>query len=358
MNILYLSGFHPVLEYDECLLLEELGFNWFSTGVYHNPKRPVNIPSLNIRKPINKTADEDLLNIFRSSNPNYMNQFNNLDRPRVLLTKDFVTKFDLIFSTSVLQIKDNWELIKNKPIIWRTVGSINNSLELQMKPYVENGNIHPIRFSNQEFLAPDSNGGEVIKNYVDENIYKDWKGYEETCLSFQSWFTQRRSLLINKSYLDIYNKIPAKLYGAFIGKTDPISNGCVSWEEQINLYKKSRCYFYIGSNVGVVAYNFLEAMMTGSPIITYGPELGGFRSPKDGKMLHEASELIEKGVNGFYSDNLDELANYVGLLVENHSIAKNLSKEARNKALKMFSKKLAINKWKDYFNSKFNIQFK
>ena len=41
MNILYISSFHAVLEFDELTALTELGHTWFSTGQYLNPHKPL-----------------------------------------------------------------------------------------------------------------------------------------------------------------------------------------------------------------------------------------------------------------------------------------------------------------------------
>ena len=38
LKVLYLSYMHPTLEYEDCLIFEELGFDWFSTGVYMLPR--------------------------------------------------------------------------------------------------------------------------------------------------------------------------------------------------------------------------------------------------------------------------------------------------------------------------------
>ena len=354
MKVLYLSAMHGVMEYDNCITFEELGFDWFSTGIYNNPNHPIDYPGLNIRKPINKVVDTQAFDEFFLNNPNYYSQFVGLNRPEIKVSRKLVDMFDVVFCTYFKHIINNWENLKHKPIIWRTSGSINEPMEREMKPYVDNGNIYPVRFSEQELLSPISNGGTVIRNFVDENLYNSWGGNVLEILTFQSWFTQRRTLKINDFYLKhIYNKsnYSCRLYGAYVGAKDPISLGSVSWDKQRDLYRNCRVYFYIGSPVGVVAYNYMEAMMTGCPVVTFGPGVGGYHLQSINKVLHEPSEFIDNGVNGFYSDNPLELKSIINSLMTNNSLSKKVSQEARKSALKRFSKSKGIQAWKDFFNS-------
>lgn len=363
MRVLYLSGYHPVLEYDECILLEELGTDWFSTGIYLKPDSPLSYSHLNLREPIHKlniSSDQDRYNNFLSINPGYEGKFTGMNRPNTVLTKEFVKEYDVIFAPNSTAIVDNWEVIKDKPIVWRTVGAINLNLERKLKPYVSRGNVYPVRFSPVEMIHPESNGGTYIRNYVDENIYKDWEGSNSsTILSFQSWFAQRRHLRINQSYLSLRNKLPLsnfQLYGAFVGKGDPLNLGTPTWDKQVNLYRKSLAYFYIGSPVAIPAYNYLEAMMTGCPIITFGPSIGGLQSPIDNTaLLHEPSDFIENYVNGLYSDDLNELKEMILTLEKSPAMAASIGAKGRETALKVFSKERAINEWSDFFKDKLGV---
>lgn len=355
MKVLYLSGYHPVLEYDECLILEELGYHWFSTGVYLDPDSPLNYPHLNLRNPIPTCIPEFMAEMkeeFLSYNPGYVSKFSGMNRPNTKLTKEFVDNFDIVFATQINAIKDNWEVLKHKPVIWRTVGGVKPEWEVQMKPFVDSGNIHPVRFSEVEFETPINNGGIAIRNYVDEDVYKGWEGTDLSVLTFQSWFAQRRSLKNVQAYLK-YRKScnhRCRLFGASVYK-DPIVEGTPTWTQQIDLYKKSRAYFYIGSNIPAPTYNFLEAMMTGIPIITLGPKSGGIQSPKTGEYLHEVSSFMSESDCGACSDNIQELLEYTDSLFNSPSYAKEVSKNCRNTALKYFSKQVAKSRWKELLES-------
>ena len=356
MRVLYLSGFHPVLEYDECLLLELIGLEWVSTGIYLNPTLPLPISHLNIRKPIQSSFNklqESFRQNFLRINTNYLNKFVRMSRPKVILTKEILQEIDVVFATQSTAVMENWEVLKDKPIVWRTVGSVNSTIEAEMTPYVNRGNVFPVRFSEVEFEALSSNGGVVIRPYVDEDIYNSWSGDAVSILSFLSWFKQRKSLKNVTAYIQFREEnkdLNFKLYGAFLEK-DPLLLGTVNWREQIKLYQNCRGYFYIGSNIPAPTYNFIEAAMTGLPLVTLGPKLGGHISPKTGKLLHEPADLIKEFDCGLASDDLSELALYCRALINNKNVSTLISKRSREMALKYFSKKLALIRWKEFFNN-------
>ena len=360
MRVLYLSGFHGVLEYNDCNMLEELGFDWFSTGIYLDPENPIDFAHLNLRGSIKRKSNQKTLEHFlQLQTSNYVKDFCGMHRPKTVLNKDFVDRFDLIFATQYSAIVENWSVLKTKPIIWRTVGAINSKMELEMRPFINSGNILPVRFSPVELLHRDSNGGVYIRNYVDEGIYKSWSG-GGAVLSFQSWFTQRAHLNTNKKYMELVtypSSVMYELYGAFVGTKDARSLGTVSCTKQLELYRSCSAYLYIGSPVAIVAYNYLEAMMTGCPLVTFGPETAGIASPKDGSLLHEPSEFIENGINGFYSDSLTEIRAYLLELQVNTLMARSISNEARKTALNLFGKERAILEWKDLYTSFYGCKF-
>jgi hypothetical protein len=340
---------HPVLEYDNCITFTELGFDWFSTGIYADP---VNPNQLNLRQAIRKDVEVELLTKFKTENPAWSDprSYAGLNRPKIAVSREFVDNFDIVFSTSVELITKNWDSIKHKSIVWRTVGPLNESLELQMKPYVQAGNVFPVRFSEQEFLTPNTNGGWAIRNFVDESVYEGWTGTESKVLTFQSYFQQRLTCKFNQEYCKLYPKIPAKLHGAYAGANHPWNLGPLSWPSQIEQYKVNRVYFYLGSPVGIVAYNYMEAMMTGCPIVTFGPEVGGIKHPTaPDQLLHEPSEFIEQGVNGFYSNSISELTKIITELLNDQDLAAKVSTEARKTAISKFSKAKSLSAWLEFF---------
>jgi glycosyltransferase involved in cell wall biosynthesis len=88
---------------------------------------------------------------------------------------------------------------------------------------------------------------------------------------------------------------------------------------------------------------FMEAWMTGMPVVAIGKSLAGFNI--------EVPQLIANGVNGFTSDSLAELRRYISALLEDYGLAKKISSEGRKKAIELFDKGKIKGQWKCFFDS-------
>lgn len=350
MRLLYISGFHGVLEYDELRLFTELGIDWFSTGVYMNPKEP--IPFLNLRKPIDYTVDSKYQDLLLKCNPNYKKSFVGLSRPKVVVSEELLKDFDLVISTDSSSIINNYKLLINKPVIWRTVGSTDFSKEREISKLKDKMNLHVVRFSPHELIRQDSIQGPVIRPYVDSGVYTDWTGNIKECLTFQSWFKERVGMPCNKLYLQLKHQLtyPMRLYGDYIGNKHIASSGKVDWETQKRLYRNHRTYMYLNSPPSVPTYSFIEAAMTGTPLVGFGKNISGLEHPNiKGEKLYEPEEIIENNVNGFLTDNLEELSSKIAELMENDELAKRYSVNIRETAFYTFNKSIALAKWEDLF---------
>lgn len=352
MKILYLSCWHPVMEYDHCNVFEDLGYDWFSMGVYKDPQHPINLPSINIRKPIDKIVNPKYLSLLERANPYYMKEFYGHNRPNLKVPKELVDNFDVVFSTSYKHIQDNWSVIKDKPVVWRTSGAINEKIAISMQKFLNQGNVHVVRFSPIENISPHCTNGHVIRNYADENIYSEWDGWDlenQNILTFQSWFSQRRTLQTNKMYMKhIYPSFKCDVYGAYIGNKDPYCKGTLDWQDQINEYKKCSVYFYLGAPIATIPYTYVEAMMVGCPLVTFGVGTGGWTIPSLNKKFYEPAEFIDNGVDGFCSDDPEELKDYIRMLLSDQDLSKKISSNARKKALQHFSKKKITAEWGEF----------
>src|SRR5574343_397394 len=118
-KLLYVSSFHPTLEYDELKIFEELGIDWFSTGIYINPKKP--IACADRRGPLLKEPNYDLITLFLRDNPNYHYQCSaTLARPQIKLSKELVSNFDTIIIVGYeYNYTNNYGVLKDKEVYWR-----------------------------------------------------------------------------------------------------------------------------------------------------------------------------------------------------------------------------------------------
>jgi glycosyltransferase involved in cell wall biosynthesis len=60
--------------------------------------------------------------------------------------------------------------------------------------------------------------------------------------------------------------------------------------------------------------------------------------------------LIKNGVSGFVSDDIGKLHQYCQTLLADDKLARNISKQGRASAIKLFGKETIKKQWADFFN--------
>lgn len=340
MKLLYISSWHTTQEFDDLTLLTELGYDWFSTGYYVEPKEPLSYRGIQFRKALNKEIDLDLYYQFKKINTslNYYNPPN--------LSRDFISKFDIIFcnySSPYPEVIKNLIpcINKNTPILYRTYGHQTPQLENNLKEFKRTHNLYLIRNSPSEKCIENYAGEDLIfRGYVDENIYNQWTGFLPNILTFANDFNVRlphENYECYRQYLSyIYNEFPCLLCGS--GNERVTKKTGVTWEEQLAFFKSFRLYFSLNSPPANFPYSFIEALMTGIPVVSIGPKLGNV----PGKNNFEVPNIITNETNGFYSDNIVELKHYMSSLLKDYNLSQEVGKKGRETALKFFSKKMAL----------------
>lgn len=354
MKILYVSSNHPSLEYDDLTMLSELGIDWFSTGVYSDPKHP--LKSFMTRQPINKEVDQDLLSLFKKSNPSYV-PFENamVDLSHEIFTQG---KFDIVWiSHTCPNLINNWQYIEGTPTIWRTYNQQPAGWEKYVKMTLSH-KIHIVRMGETEknrktLAAP----GTVIRAYVDEEVFSGWKGDEERVLTFYNRFYQRLNQSKNlcpKSYLmtRFLMKEKEHLFGLYgfpgnMGHQKDVTLGQLTQEEQIEKYQRSSIYFSLNSESAVYTSSLMEASMVGIPIVTFGPKTSNVKDP-DLANTYEVPDLFEHGEEILIGDSSRELAGHINELLDNASLRRSMSEKVKKKARKLFSKKEIFRQWAEY----------
>lgn len=351
MKLLYIGSWHTTQTWDDLTLFTELGIDWFDTGIYRDPQNPIYNSQYLIRGPIDKEVNKSLLMEFLS--------INQTDRyfsfPN--LTLDFLNKFDLILynycSPFPQGIQTLVEFVKNrKPIIFRTYGHQPKYIEEALRVYKKNYKLYLVRNSPMEKNLPNYAGEDyIIRGYINENLYTNWRGEVNTVLTFSNDFNARLNhpnYEAYRIYLNlIRNKLPTELYGMNNSVTK--NSRAVSWGEQIELFQTRSCYFNLNSPPASLTYSFAEALMTGIPVVSVGVKLGS--TPNSTIETYEIPYIIENGKTGFYSDDPDELIEYIKLIMADKNLAKNISDNGRKKALDLFSKQKISTQWMDLFKN-------
>ena len=327
MKTLFLSC-HAILEYDELKILEELGVDYFSLGSYIIPQKPVDP----IRPPLKKEVDEELLRTapYRESIP-----------------KSFVDNFDTIIVMHVPEwIEANWEVFKGKRVIWRTIGQSHEKIEARMYKYRLEG-LEVVRYSGREANIKGNIGSDaVIPFYKDENEFNGYLGTSKEIITIAQNMKHRAEYCNYDAFVSLAEQMPVRLYGTSNEASGPLWGGFLSYNDMKMKLRDARAYIYTGTQPACYTLSFIEAMMTGIPVIALGPT--HCNSLDIAGDMYEVPDIIKNAVNGFVSDDMDYLRRVMRELLGDQRTAQRIGEMGRQTAIKWFGKTTVKEKWRKY----------
>tara|TARA_Y100000310_G_scaffold241139_1_gene245054 strand:- start:9397 stop:10422 length:1026 start_codon:yes stop_codon:yes gene_type:complete len=339
MRILYLSC-HSILEYDEVRLLHGLGHEVFSPGAYVEPRNP---GDATLRPGLSFDYDPDILQQFHELAAKHPGE-----DTKDYLTQEFVDNFDVVIVMHIPRwIQKNWHAFKNVRVIWRTIGQSVSGIEASLSQYRDAG-LEIIRYSPMERNIPGFLGQDaLIRFYKDPNDYKGWTGEQRRVITFAQHMKDRDQACNFSFFEEVTRDFPRHLFGPGNGDIGEWTSGKVSTEQQMVEYQTNRCYFYTGTHPASYTLNFMEAWMTGIPIVAIGSDKGnaGYFPGHD---LYEIPSLIENGVTGFVSNSHEELSNYIKTLLGDREYAQKISDAARDRAIEIFGRGSIAAQWSEY----------
>lgn len=340
-NLLYLSC-HSTLEHDELKIFSELGLNVFSVGSYVRPDKPLE----SLRPPLDLNTNPEWAEQFNKMCPNYT--FNG----RAKLTKAFVDQFDIVMISHFTHyFEDNWAVLKDKNLIYAPVGQSTAWLEGQLSAVRRKSNLKIIRVSGAESVLDNYAGHDaIIRPIVDSEEYSNWSGHNDSVLTVNKWMKKRSGPCLFNEYCAITQGIPRTLYGQN-NEDIEFSNGSPDYEDLKRAYRRHRVSLSMGTKPAPFTYTFMEALMTGCPVVTVGPRLGNGPRP-----TYEAYKFIENGVDGYWSDDIGELRYYIKQLLSDYDLAKKISEKGRQKALSLFDRKVCKESWREFLNKEFGLE--
>lgn len=168
-----------------------------------------------------------------------------------------------------------------------------------------------------EFWSPaDVERQEVALSVVNDWINRDW------CCGFNLWesvvrFGQR-------------DQMPVMVLGKTPGFSKPAKD-----KAELREYYRRAGVFINTSLISPVPSVLMEAMSCGCPVVS-----------TNNCMI---PEIIEHGVNGFMSNDPDELREYAQILLKDKELACKMGNEARKTILERFSLERFISNWNDLF---------
>lgn len=336
MKMLYMPC-HSIHEYDDIRLFEELGIDIFSHGAYLDPTKcddPMR-PSLPPSKHWLGCSHPEYIDLARKHSKEY-------------LCKELIDPFDVIYIIHMPRwIHQNWENFRGKIVIWRTNGQSCRVNEKSLEWCREEG-LKIVRYSPAEWRIPGFIGGDaMIRFYKDPAEYGNWNGDISQVITLVQNMKARGVACGFDHFVNATEGFPRKLYGPH-NENSGVPGGFLSFDEMTLALQYSRCYFYAGTMPACYTLNFIEAWMTGIPIVAIGPGLG---NPVflPGQFTYEIQDLIENGRSGFVSDDIGELRAIINVLLREKHTAQAISEAGRARAIELFGKESVKATWKEFF---------
>jgi glycosyltransferase involved in cell wall biosynthesis len=312
-----------------------MGHTVFSMDSYRNPRSPID-PK---RPPIDVPYDDHLLYLERQCTKDN-------------LLPEFLTYFDtIIFMHRPDWILNNWEKIKNKHIIWRSIGQSTKDVEsMLVVPKLAGTKL--VRYSPEEsgivgYLGADA----VIRFYKDKDEFSCWDGSVPAVMTVAQGMKTRGgdgTWCNYETFMRATEGFARVIFGPN-NEDSGIGGGMLMYEDLKAAYRHHRVYFYTGTYPASYTLNFVEALMTGIPIVAIGEKLANLNI--FGGQTYEVHKIIEHGVNGFCSNYIDELQRNIKYLMDNPDKAKEIGDRGRETAIKLFGKETVKKDWEKLFNS-------
>lgn len=361
MNIVQFLA-HSIEEHDQLKLLSELGHTVFSPGAYTDPanpsddKRPAlpDVPSVpEMRKVVDMLGQPNHKPHGRCDG--VARHENNVDAAKVDTPDEMIDWAD-VFIVHHLEhtwVLPQWDRLKRKRVIWRTVGQSAHPNETLMAPLRREG-LEIVRYSPKERNIPNFAGQDaLIRFYKDPAEWYGWTGEDPVVTNITQGLYQRSLDNLGRKGLEWTNYsfwaeatagLPTKTAGP--GSEVIGGLGAISLDEMKNLLRTARCYLYTGTQPASYTLGLIEAMMTGIPVVSIGPEHFGimeFVNGHYGPLLFEGHEIALQG-----SENPARARDYLSDLLKDEQFAKDVSWATRLRAIELFGKDWIAAQWRAY----------
>lgn len=280
MNILLLLA-HAIEEHDQLKLLSELGYDVFSIGGYinpgapHDPKRPP-LPQVPYHPELQAVVDA-------------LGTPDNLDAAKRHIPDELIDWADVIICHHYEHawLVPQWDRIRHKRVIWRTVGQSVEGNEALMAPLRADG-LQIVRYSPKERNIPGYAGEDtLIRFYKDPDEWFGWTGDEPVVINITQHLRQRDPY----TNYGFWNDATLGLQREAMGPGSEVigGRGELSYDAMKAALRRARAYLYTGTQPASYTLGLIEAMMTGIPVVSIGPK--HMRVFPYGPLLFEGHEL-------------------------------------------------------------------
>lgn len=208
-----------------------------------------------------------------------------------------------------------------------------------MRHMVGDLNIFISNYSAKEWNIR-SNNIRVINHAIDTKLFDDLNmERSDSVLTVANDFVNRDYCLNYSGWKRVTNGLNIKL----IGDTKGLSEPAESIDHLVEAYNTCGVYFN-STTLSTVPTSLLEAMSCGCPVVSTATCM--------------IPEIIQNGINGFISNDENELRSKIEYLLYNKDVAKDMGQKARETILKMFPEQEFLNKWNLVFDEAYRISTK
>lgn len=329
MKIHYISD-HAVLEYDEVQLFLDLGHEVFSNGAYIDPAGHITLP-----RPALRGAQ-----VY----PEYQELARTTARTDIPV--ELLDPFDIIIVMHAPNvILQNWPKLKGRNVIWRSIGQSVPRIERQLEQCRKEG-LKIVRYSPKEALIPGFIGEDaMIRFYKDPDVYKGWTGERPQVVSFAQSLKGRREFCHYDEIMGVVEEFKGKVYGPGNEDLGEYNGGQVPYEQQIKLMQVSTAMPYGGTWPAPYTLSFIEAMMTGLPVVAISKTLAHYPQ-YEALDFYEVDEILAK-ISGIVCDTKEQMIAETSRLLTDRAHAETISQRQRELAIEMFGKDNIGKQWQE-----------
>ena len=338
MKLLYVSC-HSCLEYDELKLFHELGIDVFSHGAYVDPRDNGDDPK---RPPLDIPYYPELCQLARASS-------------KEALAGELIEWADIVYFMGIMSwIVDNWPQMVDhvkagrKRVIWRSIGQSNTELETTLAAYVKEG-LELVRHSEAERQIPGYlDGWPLIRFYKDEQELGPWTGEVPRVISVGQQ-VKHRDQYCGLTWLEQATEgMDRLMIGPHNEDITTMPSAMLSYNELKEALRRNRAFFYTGTYPAPYTLGFVEALMSGIPVVAIGPRLRNHHFG-GGDDSYEIPLITENGYDCFWSDDMERLRGACQMLIADHARAAEVGMHGRELAMRLFSKQVVGLQWRQFF---------
>lgn len=338
---------HEIEEYQQTLLMHELGHEVLSLGAYLRPSRPGETRML--RPPLPQVPEHPAL--IEAIGPDVEAAKRHLPE-EVIEWTDVLIVHHLEHAWLVPQ----WERLRDRMrVVWRTVGQSTHANEWLMGPLFRQG-MEIVRYSPAEWNIPEFAGATaLIRFWMDPDEWTGWNGRTPVVTNVTQDL-YRRSLAddgglqpagqqwTSWQFWEMATRDLPRMPAGPGSETLDGGVGTLELPEMQRLLQDCRAYLYTGTQPASYTLGFIEALMTGIPLVSIGPRWHQIMPYGPG--MFEANLLAR-----LWSDSASEAHGMLRRLLDDDAYAQDVSMAQRAAAIALFGKDRIKAQWAEFLGS-------